>query len=364
MLTYKLLLIGLLICDSVSSVWSAEVINNTWILGQSNYCFANNATVRSNRDNTQLTIVNDTGDWLVVGSNAGEQFILSANILDCEDDEYKPDIVIYVVQTFINCLTLILAAGTFALHLCFKKLRTVFGMLIMILCFIMATGYIVILVQNRYQYTHKVNDNNTICAILTYIRGALIFVYHSIVVTVFFHFTSLMYKTYKMRLVSSTFDWKLLLKYVMFIISVTTVCAVIIIPYDVTVTRNAFDTAGGYCKIEFEDHVTKSFYIYIAALSIAIATQMVIFSLGMILYFLSIKNFCEFKPINIRVCLALISTSGLNTLLFLISYSLSGSTHIPALLSSVATLVEQLVLFMIFSTSTKVKSAVTSITSQ
>ena len=358
----SLFCIVLLILDDICSVWSVEVINNAQaeLLHQPDYCYINDSTVRRNLDGTELTIVNDTGDWLVVSSNGSELFLLPTNGSDCEDDIYNPDIVVYAVQTTINCVTLLLAAGTISLHLYFRKLQTMFGILVTILCFFVVTGYVVIFVHNRYQYTHKVNDSNGVCAMLVYIRGTLIFLYHSTVVTVFFHFTNLMYNTYKMRSVPCKFDVRLLFKYVTFIISLTSLCGLLILPYDLSVTRNAFATADGYCEIEFEDHITESFYMYIALLSLVIAAQMITFSLGMILYFLSNKNFCEFKTINIRVCLALISTSGLNTVLFLVSYSLSGSTSIPILLSSIATLTEQFVLLMIFSTSARVKNAVTS----
>ena len=356
--------IAFLISDSISSVRSIEVTNDTQadleLLIQTDYCYVNNCTVRRRHDGTNLTIVNDTGDWLVV-SNDGEfeveLFLLPTNISDCKDDFYSPDIVIYAVQTVINCITLLLACGTIFLHLHFKRLQTVFGMLITILCFFVAMGYVVIFVHNRYQYTHKVNDSSGVCAMLLYVRGTFIFLYHSTVVTVFYHFTKLMYNTYKVRSVPCKFDAKLFCKYITFIVSLTMVCALLIVPYDLSVTRNTFATADGYCEIEFEDHVTESFYIYITLLSLIIAAQMIIFSLGLILYFLSNKNFCEFKTINIRVCLALISTSGLNTLLFLMSYSLSGSTHIPILLSSIATVLEQFVLLMIFCTSVRIKTA-------
>jgi len=352
--------IAFLISDSISSVWRTEVANNTQVelLNQSDYCYVNNSTVRKNYDGTKLAIVNDTGDWLVVsdgGELEGKLFLLPTNISDCIDDVYSPDIFIYAVQTVINCITFLLASGTIFLHLYFKRLQTVFGILITILCFFVAMGYVVIFVHNRYQYAHKVNDSSGVCAMLMYIRGAFIFLYHSTVVTVFYHFTNLMYNTYKVRSVPCKFDAKLLCKYVTFIVSLTVVCALLIVPYDLSVTRNAFATADGYCEIEFGDHITESFYIYITLLSLIIAAQMITFSLGLILYLLSSKNFCEFK--TIRVCLALISTSGLNSVLFLMSYSLSGSTHIPNLLSSVATVMEQFVLLMIFCTSVRIKSA-------
>ena len=61
------------------------------------------------------------------------------------------------------------------------------------------------------------------------------------------------------------------------------------------------------------------------------------------------KSFCEFKRTDVKVCLALASTSGLSAVLFLISHFLINdhSTSIPLLLTSIGTVAEQLLLLII-----------------
>ena len=328
---------------------------------QSEHCIVNESTVRRKSDNRDLTIVNDTGEWLVA-SDGNDFFILTTNGSRCEDDNYNPNIIIYAVKTVMNCIIFISAACTIALHLYLRNLRTEFGVLVIIVCFFVLVLYVATFIHNRYQFTHEVNDNGSICAVFVYVKGILVFFYHSTVITIFFHFTYLMYSTLKLRSKKPNFDIHLTCKYIAVIISLTTVCALIIMPYDIVVSRNAFATKNGYCAIDFEDNSEGSLFILVILLSLAIAVQLVLFAFGMILYLLVTRNSCEFKTIDFKVCLALISTSGLNTVLFLTSYFLVQSTGIPFLLSSVGTLVEQLILLII--SSVKVTRAVTSNSTQ
>ena len=86
-------------------------------------------------------------------------------------------------------------------------------------------------------------------------------------------------------------------------------------------------------------------------LLLVVIVQALMFGFGVILYFSISRNFCEFRSIDIGVCLLLLSTSGLATLMFLLSYLLneSNSTCIPFLVTSVETAVRQLILLMIIS---------------
>ena len=111
----------------------------------------------------------------------------------CENDDYKPDIVLYAVQTSIYCINFLFASCTIALHLYFKDLRTVFGVLITMFCYV---NQIIKLIHNRYQYTHKM-DKNAVCATFVYLREIVNFLDHSIKFTILFHFTYLMYNSYR-----------------------------------------------------------------------------------------------------------------------------------------------------------------------
>ena len=73
----------LMLYNDISLVCSIEVTSDNVtekesLLMQSEYCIVNESTVRRKSDNRDLTIVNDTGDWLVA-SDGNDFFILTTN---------------------------------------------------------------------------------------------------------------------------------------------------------------------------------------------------------------------------------------------------------------------------------------------
>ena len=78
------------------------------------------------------------------------------------DDVYNPDIVIYAVRVSIDCIIILFVIGTIGLHLFFKELQTVSGVLIIMFSFISLVTHIIGPVYSRYQFTHRVNDNDEI----------------------------------------------------------------------------------------------------------------------------------------------------------------------------------------------------------
>jgi len=113
-------------------------------------------------DGALLDIVNDSRNRLL-STNGTTLFMCPKDVLYCEDDDYKPDIVLYAIQTFIYCIEFLLASGTIALHLCFKDLQTKFGLLIVMFCFILNLDHVIAFVYNRYQFTHKNKPECSLC---------------------------------------------------------------------------------------------------------------------------------------------------------------------------------------------------------
>ena len=125
-----------------------------------------------------------------------------------------------------------------------------------------------------------------------------------------------------MRSVGPDLNTNLICKYITFIITVTTICAALLIPYDMIVSRNAFTTTGGYCATEYEDKTKGSLLALLVVLMAMFVVQMLMFGLGLIQYFLINRNLCEFRSVDIRVCLLVLSTSGLSAILFVMSLCL------------------------------------------
>ena len=93
------------------------------------------------------------------------------------------------------------------------------------------------------------------------------------------------------------------------------------------VSRNAFITVGGYCATGYEEKAKGSWMAILLLFLIVLVVQVLMFGFGVILYFFIRRNFCEFRSIDIGVCLLLLSTSALAILMFLLSYLLNESNY-------------------------------------
>ena len=168
-------IVSLLVLDSVPSVWSTGMANNITIsdnelLDHSEYCVLNDSAIREKDGDGLLIIItfNDTGDWLLVtyGSNL---FVFPSNGSNCEDDVYNPNIVMYAMQTFLYGVAFLLTTFIIILHLCFKELQTVFGILTILFCFFFNADDVILFVHNRYQFTHTVNDSGEVCTVFVFV---------------------------------------------------------------------------------------------------------------------------------------------------------------------------------------------------
>jgi len=358
------ILASLLVFDSFHSVWSIKIANNNTVsekqlLNYSEYCILNDSAIRKKNGDGLLNIINDTGVWLLV-TDGSKLFVFPINGSDCEDDDYNPNIVIYAIQTSIYSVTIFLATCIIVLHLYFKELQTVFGIQITFFCFFLNMGNMTTFVRNRYQFTHKVNDSGEVCAVLIYIEAVFTLLSQFTRLTILFQFAYLIYKAYRLR--SDRFDTKLklVLKYVIFIISMTIIYAVMAITVDLAVTRSAFTTENGYCATGFSE-INASIIIFFTQLASILVMQVALFIVGMVLYTMANKKCCEFKSNDARVSLALGSTTGLSIFIFLvISFADNGNHGIAFLSNSIGTCIQMSILLIIFLTSMKVKTAVSS----
>jgi len=355
-------MVSLLLLLGIHSVLSIGEINNNTasdkeLLNQLEYCVLNDSAIRRRTGDDLLIIVNDTGDWLLV-TNGSYMFMFPSNGSGCEDDTYNPDIIVYAIQTSIYTIIFLMAACIIGLHLYVKELQTVFGILTILFCFTFNLENIIAFVHNRYQFTHEVNTG-AVCAAFIYIRGILNFLSQFTRLTVLFQFTYLMYNAYRVRSTILSTDKNLVLKYVIFIISMTTIYSVMGMSFDLAGPRTAFSKDSGHCAIEF--HIEDaSFAILIIQLATIFVMQVVVFAIGMVLYYLVNKRCCDFKSSDTRVYLTLGSTTGLNTFLFLVVVLTDGGSDIALVSSSIGTCIQMSILLIILLTSMKVKTAISS----
>jgi len=356
-------MVSLLLLIGVNSIWSTELLinsSNVKLLNQVEYCVVNDSTIREKTGDGFLIVIKDTGGWLVV-TNGSNLFMImfSLNKSNCEDPDgiYNPNIAIYAIQTSIHAIIILVTTCIIVLHLYIKELQTVSGILIVLFCIFVIVYFLITLVHNRYQFTHKVNDSGAVCAVLLYLRGILNSLAQFTRLTILFQFAYLMYNAYKVR---SGTDNKMILKYIIFIISMTIIYSVMVIPYDIAVAKTAFSTYNGYCAAKFHSEGA-SFAILIIQLVSILVMQTVVFAIGMVLYYLVNKRCCEFRSSDTRVCLTLGSTAGLNTFLLVVVQFAGGGSDIGFLSSSTGTCIQISILLIIFLTSTKVKAVISSV---
>jgi len=348
--------VKLLLLLAFYSVTSTEnITNEKELLNQLEYCVFNDSAIRRRTSDDLLMIVNDTGDWLLV-TNGSNLFMLPSNGSGCEGDTYNPEIIVYAIQTSIYAVIFLVTTCIIGLHLYVKELQTVFGVLTILLCFFFSADNVISFVHNRYQFTHKVNSG-AVCAVFIYTRGILNFLSQFTKLTILFQFTYLMHNTYRVRPARFCTDKKSVLKYVIFIISMATIYSLISMSFDLAGPRTAFSKDNRHCAIEF--HIEDaSFVILIIQLTSIFVMQVVLFAIGIVLYYLVNERFCRLRSKGTRVCLTLGSTTGLNTFLVLVVVLTDSGGDITFLISSIGTCIQMSILLIIFLTSRKVKAAI------
>ena len=147
-------MVSWLLLISVNSVWSTELLinsNNVKLLNQVEYCIVNDSTIREKTGDGFLIVINDTGDWFIVANGSNLFMVMfSLNGSNCEDPDgsYNPYIAIYAIQTSIHAIIIVVTTCVILLHLYFKELQTVSGILIILLCISINAYYLVTSVHN------------------------------------------------------------------------------------------------------------------------------------------------------------------------------------------------------------------------
>ena len=142
------------LCIECSSSMDDDKIyyyNDSVILPLESYCFVNECTIRIKESNVLLNVINNIGDW-IIATNTTNTFIAVINdsINNCSSDDtganaYQFDTTLYIIQFISYFIGITAGVANIIMHLVYKELRTVSGILIIILCIIIS---IVLLISN------------------------------------------------------------------------------------------------------------------------------------------------------------------------------------------------------------------------
>ena len=333
-----------------------------------NYCFLNECAIILVESNTSLNIINDTGGW-IIATNRTNLFTIFTNgsIQNCSSDgnentshRSRPNVVLYSFEIILYFVVLIVAIANISIHFVYKELRTVSGILIIILC-ISLNILVTVAIVYAFIIYHQVNIQRDICAIIFSYFDLTICgnIYEATKTIILVHFAYTMYRSYRL-LGSLENERNLLCKYIAFIIATPIIIGAIIITVDVTVSRAAFNRPDGEC-IPFldisagEGSTPISVILNYVILIIWLFVETLLLTVGLILYFLNTKKCCVTSTSrDFRVSTVLVATVDLNIIVFVIFLFVDLSKVIGILLTAI-TAIQQAILLILFITSSKVK---------
>ena len=328
-------------------------------LNKSQYCFVDANTIKIDRNKTVGNIINVTEETIIAVNDDNTIIMIApANGAWCVENRSEDDyftIKLYVVQVIILVCILIAAISNIILHLLYKDLRTVVGILVMILCTSVTLAGVILIGKTTYKIVHGANENIVPCVVFLYALMLLLFIYQATKLTILYHFVNLMYQNYKMRLAQADDDAKhCLVKYISFILVSSILCFLSVAMTDYIINREMFTVKERYCifhTAQFSGIYDKLFHGEMAVFTFLEITLSIA---GFIFYFLVSKSCFQKKSTNIKVTIALLTVVGINIIINVILGILECSMNVilPAVTSG--TLVEQIILLALFSSSSKV----------
>ena len=124
-------------CKECGSSIDDDIMYDELVTIMEPYCFVNDCMMRIRESQVLLNIINNTGNR-IIATNMTNSFKIFANnsmTHDCLSDTTDQfDTSIYVILNIIFSIAIIAAFTNVTMHLMFKELRTVAGILIIILC--------------------------------------------------------------------------------------------------------------------------------------------------------------------------------------------------------------------------------------
>lgn len=331
------------------------------------YCYVNNCTVKLKESNLLLNITNETGEGLVV-ANTTNLFMVSADNtlynISCSSLEDQPGIGFFIFITTVAFVTIVSSSINIVLHSLIKELRTIPGLIVIEICVAVIISGICQVAVVLLQHVYKVNEDKVACAVAKYSIAASTLFYTITKAIYLFHFACLMYRTFRLQTNSRSHgDKKLLCIYNIIVIVVGTIFTMSVIASDfVSREKSAFNIENGYCTTSFHDIDTSiSNRLLLALYSLVAVIQIILFVIALTFYCLATKQSRKYvmisqnRPSSIRVSATLISSVALGAFLLVILLLAGVGGESSVISASIAVLIEQTVLLIVFASSKKVR---------
>ena len=333
------------------------------------YCFVNECIIRLDSSQVLLNIINNTGDR-IIATNKTDLFVIFANdsskentTRNCSSDtttsSFQSDTALYVIQIIIYLVALTAAGANVGLHLRIRELRTVPGILIIILC--ICSGSVLILDFAYISLIYfQIDIPANICAAYVYLGVICINLYEATKISVLVHFVYTMYRGYRLLEVQHSNRWWLI-RYITFITGASAICSGSVIILDATVKRRGFDGSDERCVTLFassdqdEIQISTINLLYFVILLVWLFLKAILFTAGLVFYFLTKRQCCITSTSrDFRVFIILVLTVDLNTVIFILLLLIHVSAMIFVFVLSTAAGIELVALLVLFASSSKV----------
>jgi len=332
-------------------------------LNESQYCFVDQSTIRvSDNFTSELQdIVNKTEHVIICTTiNSTVIFIAPSNGTKCSLELHFVTKRLFISLMVILVLISLVVVANITLHLMFKELCTAAGVLVMILCGITIAITIVSSIYLTYGFIiNDVNENPTACAVLTSMLFYAILVYQATKLVILFQFAYLMYKSYRLQSQDTIDKRCLLIKFVIFALVLSTLCFLSAVLIDLAVHGTFYSHRESLCIVEHFnlDEISVFRVVSIAEFALFVTLQIIEFIIGFAIYIWVNKSCCKTASTNFRIAIALATTIGLSVILLIILHGTKVSADNTLIAVGSSTLVEQMLLFILFVSSRKIRNS-------
>ena len=333
----------------------------TIFLNESQYCFVNQNTIRiSDNFTSELQDIINKTEHVIISTtiNSTVIFIAPSNGSRCHtggEDTISKELFIILMVIFV--ISILVAIANITLHLVFKELRTMVGVLVMAMCCVVIVATIIPIISVIYSFINDGRENPTACVVLVSMFIYLILVKLALKLIIQFQFAYLMYKSYKLQSQDTIDKRRLMLKFGIFALTLPMLCLLLAILIDLAVTGQFYSKRDLLCfgkQFNFDDaSVFRG--VSIAEFALFLIMEIIVFFVGLTLYFLVSKSSCKNISTNFRITIALTSTIGVGIILLAILQGTEASSDDTFLAVSSGTMIEQLFLFLLFVSSRKVR---------
>ena len=217
------------------------------------YCFIDNCTIMRIDTGEELDIVYTTQSFLVTTPTGNQTSMVIAkkgkplSCLIVTDNRHHHTAELVVANT-VEILTILVSGSIFVMHLLFKQLHNLFGMLLMLYSIVMVlNGFVTLALV--WSHVRLATHSQITCSILLYLEMEVTTISEALATCILVHLAYIMYRSCKVRPAIPTTVSKALLKYyTAYVASTTVLFTILITGFDFGTKNGKYSLIpGGYC---------------------------------------------------------------------------------------------------------------------